>query len=243
METPHIGVVRDSMLTNPRLNRPSLGRSKSKGLVCPGPNFVYGMVTTIQDGGVAEAISSWYCPSAEGRRGGAPRRPERDFVSLNREGLKSGLVTAKELQQYRGTHNISRPAPVRGVERRSMPTLVPPDMTFGICNRPSTPIGELLHQQYRQRWIQQQIDRHTALQDQNTKRQLGRVQDTRTSVLRKSRPTVVSSPLWKLPQFQQVGPALDTFRDTAARQRALKAQQSDAARGPGAHGQGTNIKD
>ena len=81
------------------------------------------------------AISSWYCPSAEGRRGGAPRRPERDFVSLNREGLKSGLVTAKELQQYRGTHNISRPAPVRGVERRSMPTLVPPDMTFGICNR------------------------------------------------------------------------------------------------------------
>src|SRR4029434_5795027 len=36
------------------LKQPSLGRSKSKGLVCPGPNFVYGLVTTIQDRGVAE---------------------------------------------------------------------------------------------------------------------------------------------------------------------------------------------
>ncbi|KAG5281509.1 hypothetical protein AALO_G00073050 [Alosa alosa] len=243
MESPHIGVVRDSMLTNPRLIRPSLGRSKSKGLACPGPDFVYGMVTTIQDGGVAEAISNWHCPSAEGQRSGAPHRPERDFVCLNREGVKSGVVTAKELRQYRDTHDIRRPAPARGVARRSMPTLVPPDLTFGISTRPSTPIGELLQQQYRQRWIQQQLHTHSALQGQHHKRQLGRIQDTRTSTLRKSRPTGVSAPLWTLPRFQQVGPALDTFRDAAARQRALKAQQADAARRPGALGQGTSTKD
>ncbi|XP_062398339.1 cilia- and flagella-associated protein 77 [Sardina pilchardus] len=246
MESPHIGVVRDSMLTNPRLIRPSLGRSKSKGLTCPGPDFVYGMVTTIQDGGVAEAISKWHCGSAEGGCSGAPRRRERDFVSLNREGVKSGVVTAQELRQYRATHDIRRPSPTRGVARRSMPTVLPPDITFGISTRPSTPIGELLQQQYRQRWIQQQLNTHTALQGQHNKRQLGRIQDTRTSTLRKSRPTVVNAPLWKLPRFQQVSPALDTFGDAAARQRALKAQQADAARGLGTLGalrQGSNAKD
>ncbi|XP_063050652.1 cilia- and flagella-associated protein 77 [Engraulis encrasicolus] len=228
MESPHIGVVRDSMLTNPRLIRASLGRSKSKGLSCPGSDFVYGMVTTIQDGGVAEAISSWYCPAVETRHSGLPRRQEKDFVALNREGVKSGLVTAKELQQYHATHDLRRPAPPRAPQRRAMPAVLPPDITFGICTRPSTPIGELLQQQYRQRWIQQQLDKHTTMQGQDSKRKLGRVQDTRASVLRKSQPPVESAPLWKLPRFQQVGPSLDTFRDAAARQRALKAQHPDA---------------
>lgn len=33
---------------------------------------------------------------------------------------------------------------------------------------------------------------------------LGRIQETRTTLLRKSRPMPESSPLWKLPRFQQV---------------------------------------
>lgn len=31
-----------------------LRKIKSKGLFCPGPDFVYGAVTTFQDGGAAE---------------------------------------------------------------------------------------------------------------------------------------------------------------------------------------------
>ncbi|KAM9546037.1 cilia- and flagella-associated protein 77 isoform 5-T5 [Salvelinus alpinus] len=133
MQASRIGVVRDSMLANPLLIRPALGKTKSKGLTCLGPDFVYGTVATIQDGGVSEALSNWHTHSlpTSGSRGHS-RRPEKDFVALNREGVKSGLVTAKEHYQYRATHDRRQATLARRGSHVPVPPRIPPDTTFGI---------------------------------------------------------------------------------------------------------------
>ncbi|XP_036382004.1 cilia- and flagella-associated protein 77 [Megalops cyprinoides] len=230
MEGAQVGLVRDSMLVNPLLIRPSLGRTRSKGLAIPGPDFVYGTVTTVKDGGVSEALSHWRSHSLPGSSSGAHgRRGEKDFVVLNREGVKSGLVTAKEHYQYRATHDVRCPTPAKKGSRLD-PAHRIPDMTFGIPTRPSTPISHLLEQRYAKRWLEEQQSRDQAtLERRHTRVQLGRVPETRTTLLRKSVAIAEPPSLWKLPRFQQVGPALNTFRDPAARRKALRAQHSDTA--------------
>ncbi|XP_077096880.1 cilia- and flagella-associated protein 77 isoform X1 [Siphateles boraxobius] len=236
MESPRVGVVRETMLHRPLLIKPALGKAKLRGLSCPGPDFVFGTATTVQDGGVPEAISNWHIHTMSTRN----RVAERDFIGLNREGVKSGLVTAKELQQYRATHDIRRQPLTREGFRRSAPPRIPPDASFGISNRPSTPISELMEYKYAQRWLEEQQTKDRALQaHQHKKAQLGRIQDTRTSLLRKSRPLPEAPSTWKLPRFQQVGPALDTFRDPEARKKAMNAHYSESVSRRGILGQGT----
>ncbi|XP_030647616.1 cilia- and flagella-associated protein 77 [Chanos chanos] len=205
---------------------PALGKTRSRGLSCPGPEFVYGAVTAVRDGGVSEAISSWHTQSLPASRHGAQRRElERDFVALNRESMKSGLVTAKELRQYRATHDVRRRA---NATRRPTPARIPPDATFGVSTRPSTPISELIEHKYAQRWLEEQQAKDRVLIAHQKKARLGRVQDTRTTLLRKTQPLPEAPSLWKLPRFQQVGPALDTFRNPEARKKAMNARYSDS---------------
>ncbi|KAB5528662.1 hypothetical protein PHYPO_G00142820 [Pangasianodon hypophthalmus] len=242
MDSAHVGVFRNSMITNPLIMKPKLGKTKSRGLSYPGPDFVYGAVTTLQDGGAAEALSSWHTPSLSFSNSAQYRKAEQDFVALNRESVKSGLVTAKELQQYRATHDIRRPAVSKSF--RSAPVRLPQDITFGVPTRPSTPISALLEYKYGQRWLEEQQAKDRALlEHQNKKVQLARIQDTRTTLLRKSRPLEKPPSTWKLPHFQQIGPALDTFRDPEARKKAMAAHYMDSVARRGLLGQGTYTVD
>ncbi|XP_051965757.1 cilia- and flagella-associated protein 77 [Xyrauchen texanus] len=238
MESPRIGVVRESMLHRPLLIKPTLGKTKSRGLSCPGPGFVCGTATTIQDGGVPEAISSWQTHTMSTRN----RAAERDFITLNREGVKSGLVTAKELHQYHATHDIRCQPVTREGFRRPAPPRIPSDSSFGISKRPSTPISELMEYKYAQRWLEEQQAKDRVLQTHQHKK-LGRIKDTRTTLLRKSHPLPEAPSMWKLPRFQQVGPALDTFPDPEARKRAMGAHFEESASRRGILGQGTYTVD
>ncbi|KAF4074259.1 hypothetical protein AMELA_G00237590 [Ameiurus melas] len=206
MDSPHVGVVRDSMNNNPLIKKATLGKTKSKGLSCPGPDFVYGAATTFQDGGVAEALSSWHTPSQSS--GSAwYGKAERDFVALNREAQ------------------------------------IPQDITFGLPTcRPSSPISALLEYKYGQRWLEEQQARDRALLDHQNKK-LVRNQDTRTTLLRKARPLEEPPSMWKLPRFQQIGPALDTFRNPEAREKAMASHYKDSVARRGLLGQGTYTVD
>ncbi|XP_060762715.1 cilia- and flagella-associated protein 77 [Neoarius graeffei] len=242
MDSAHVGVVRESMTNNPLIKKPKLGKTKSRGMSYPGPDFVYGAVTTIRDGGAAEALSSWYTPSPSSSSSTQYRKLEQDFVALNREGVKSGLVTAKELQQYRATHNIRRSVACKSF--KSTPVRIPQDVTFGVPTRPSTPIASLLEYRYGRKWLEEQQAKDRALlEHQNKKSQLARIQDTRTTLLRKSRPMEKPPSMWKLPRFEQIGPALDTFRDPEARNKAMAAHYMDAVARRGLLGQGTYTVD
>ncbi|KAG7269010.1 hypothetical protein CRUP_033502 [Coryphaenoides rupestris] len=119
-------------------------------------------------------------------------------------GVKSGLVTAKELNQYRAQwasrnhqHN-----PAHNHSRQTNRTSGVPDITFGITTRPPSPLSDLLAHQYGQRWLDEKQKRPTAPPD-------------------------------------QVGSALDTFRDPESRLRAFRAHRSDCVSRRGTFGQGT----
>lgn len=77
------------------------------------------------------AISNWQTHTMSTRH----RTAERDFIALNREGVKSGLVTAKELHQYRATHDIRRQPATREAFCRSAPPRITSDASFGVSNR------------------------------------------------------------------------------------------------------------
>ncbi|TSV94913.1 Cilia- and flagella-associated protein 77 [Bagarius yarrelli] len=216
--------------------QPKLGKIKSRGLSYPGPDFVYGKVCTVKDGGAAEALSNWYTPSLSLSKSAQYGKTERDFVALNREGLKSGLVTAKDLKQYRATHDIRRQEANKIF--KSTPAKIPQDITFGVPSQPSTPMSELLEYRYGQKWLEEQQAKDRALmEEQNKKLQLAKIQDTRTTLLRKSRPLEKPPSMWKLPKFQKIGPALDTFRDPEAREKAMAAHYMDSVARRGLLGQ------
>ncbi|XP_066568746.1 cilia- and flagella-associated protein 77 [Amia ocellicauda] len=238
MESVQVGVVRDSMLANPLLIRSELGRIRSRGYSLPGPEFVYGQTNPIRDGGVPEALSHWRSVAPAAQPDWGTQQMGKDFVSLNREAVKSGLVTAQEHSQYRATHHIPCRPPVPPGSRLR-PLRSPPDITFGVSTRPSTPIFDLLEHKYAQRWLEeQQSAQRVSLERRHKKAQLGKVYETRTSLLRQRQPSPESAPLWKLPRFQRVGPHLDTFRDPEARRKAVSAHFSDTVARRGQLGQG-----
>ncbi|XP_033989635.1 cilia- and flagella-associated protein 77 isoform X1 [Trematomus bernacchii] len=223
MSSPRLGVMRDSMLTNPLHIKASLGRSVSRGFSVPGPDFTFGMSNDSTDGGVAEVLSSWL---VQRRSDSAPSQPlPPDFLSLNRDAVRSGIVTSKELSQYRaqmgGAYSQGHaPTPQKGGASRR-PAV--PDITFGVTtNRASDPLSVLLSHQYGQRWLDEQIhnSRNQTSKQQQKRFKAGCIPD------RRSRELTVSPLRHTLPPLTQVAPALNTFRDPEARQRALRSLQA-----------------
>nr|XP_054586305.1 cilia- and flagella-associated protein 77 [Nothobranchius furzeri] len=68
MMSPRLGVVRKSMLKDPLIIKAPLGKTRTRGLDVPGPDFVFGAKTTWNaDGGVAEgSCSSGYLQGPQG---------------------------------------------------------------------------------------------------------------------------------------------------------------------------------
>ncbi|KAI3372188.1 hypothetical protein L3Q82_007040 [Scortum barcoo] len=162
MSSPRVGVVRDSMLTNPLLIKASLGQSRSRGLPGPGPDFTFGTSSSsIRDEGVAEVLSSWRVQPR--REDSAPHQPAvPDFVSLNRNAVRSGLVTSKELSQYRAQRGGAMSQSPAHKKQRGGASQRPamPDITFGVTTRASSPLSNLLSHQYARDWLDQQLRRN-----------------------------------------------------------------------------------
>ncbi|KAA8592837.1 cilia- and flagella-associated protein 77 [Etheostoma spectabile] len=241
MSSPRVGVVRDSMLTNPLLIKASLGQTRSRGLSVPGPEFTFGTSNLLRDGGVSEVLSSWRVQSGRGHS--APHQPLiTDFVSLNRDAVKSGLVTAKELSQYRaqkGEDSSKIPAPKQQEGRASRRPAVP-DITFGVTTRVLSPLSDLLSHEYAHRWMDEQLSRNQTSNHKKLQRiKPGCIPDTRTSLLRRSKALPITQTPVKLPRFIHAAPALDTFRDQEARLQAVRAHHSDSVSRRGVQGLGT----
>ncbi|XP_054895886.1 cilia- and flagella-associated protein 77 [Poeciliopsis prolifica] len=222
--SPRLGVFRESMLRDPLLIKAPLGRARSRGLNIPGPDFTYGASTMMKDGSVAEALSSWQLQTEAEEAVIKVSCP--NFVALNRDAVRSGLVTAKELRQYRiqvGDLQIQAAEKQQHCRTSRRPHLVP-DITFGIRNRPSSPLADVLAHHYGHRWLEEQMSRN---RPGNLTAKQGRAAETRTSLLRSARTEIVEKKDFTLPQFSQIPAALDTFRDPAARERAASAQQQN----------------
>ncbi|XP_058492715.1 cilia- and flagella-associated protein 77 [Solea solea] len=241
MSTPRLGVVRESMLTNPLLIKASLGQTRSRGLSVPGPDFTFGSrSSSLEDKGVVEVLSSWRVQSR--REDSGPHGPlVPDFVTLNRDALKAGLVTSKELSHYRaqgGGAKTKCPAPKQPERGGASRHFVIPEITHGVTPRAPSPLSDLLSHQYAHRWMDDQLSRNQS----SNQKQLHRIKpgaDTRTSLLRRGRVLPVTQPLLRPKRCTQVPPALDTFRDQETRLRAFRAHQSESVSRRGHLGLGT----
>ncbi|XP_068617050.1 cilia- and flagella-associated protein 77 [Brachionichthys hirsutus] len=227
MSSPRLGLVRDSMLSNPLLVKAPLGKSRARGLSGPGPDFTFGTSSGSRDGGVAEVLSSWRVQS---KRDASAGRVPPDFVSLNRDAVRSGLVTSKDMSQYRAQRGGAGTLQNTPNPRRTRAPPVP-DVTFGLPTRPPSPLADLIAHRYGQRWLDEQRRRsQTINRRQQQKVKTGSSADTRTSLLRRSKALPVTKTPFKMRWFSQVPSALDTFRDEEARRRAFKIPRSDSVR-------------
>uniref|UniRef100_A0A3Q3IJ09 Uncharacterized protein n=1 Tax=Monopterus albus TaxID=43700 RepID=A0A3Q3IJ09_MONAL len=210
------GLSRDTMKTLmmvmmcPSSVQAPLGQTRSRGLSVPGPDFTFGMSTS-RDGGVAEGHLRTLLHVLVKLADSASHRPVvPDFVSLNRDAVKSGLVTSKEL-----SHDVQ---------------------VMDLSTRPPSPLADLLSHQYARRWLDEQLSRNQTRNQEQLHRVRKADSETRMPSLRA---LPVTQPLFKLPRFTQVPAALDTFRDEEARLRAFRAHQSDSVSRRGHQGLGT----
>ncbi|XP_024120370.1 cilia- and flagella-associated protein 77 [Oryzias melastigma] len=219
MSSPRLGVVRKSMLTNPLLIKPPLGEVCSRGLVLPEPDVPLG-IRTFSNGSVAEVLSNWGVqPSPKEIRS----FQNKNFVSLNRDAVRAGVVTSKEMSQYRAQR---AKAPIQrrssSQDKREASGRSAPDIKFGVKQRQSNNMADILSHTYGHLWLEKQLSRPRKPE----KRVKPLVPaETRTVLLRKSRSLPTIKQPVKLPEFAQVAPALNTFRDPKDRERALRTQQ------------------
>jgi len=257
-----LGQYRDSMVANPLLRKAELGKPMQRGFELPGKEFIYGRPNHCIDGGAQEAMQYTVLEHNRIRRhelaakSGQKRR--KNFVKRNILCVQNGLVTAKE-QASCGTHFDTDIYLINPPELANKPNSLntvrsrrcPPDTTFGISTRPSTPVFELLEHRYQTKWLQNQQKK----QDQNNevakKNGHGRPYKTQTKVqqlmceLQHKRRTEYekgNEKLWQMPRFQQTGPHLKTFRSESVRERSFREHEAQRNTKQGFLGQGISIE-
>ncbi|XP_053415079.1 cilia- and flagella-associated protein 77 isoform X1 [Nycticebus coucang] len=203
-----------------------LGKPRERSCSLPGIDFNYGLYIRGLDGGVPEAIGHWNVLKQQPT---CPHELTRNYIAMNRGAVKAGLVTARENFLYCQLNDV-RISDEDDRRLKKEPPSVPPNMTFGIRARPSTPFFDLLQHRYQQLWVQEQKATQKAIKlEKKQKVVLGKLYETRSSQLRKYKPPVKLTALWHMPHFQKVGRHLDTFPTEADRQRAFKAHREEHA--------------
>merc|ERR1711892_1266306 len=146
-----IGTWRKSMDSNPLLQRAPLGRCLERGHTLPPGGVTYGMPNYKTDSGTAGALK--YSPLNERIKSAAPLDLEKDFIKLNRIGVRQGIVTAQDQKNFRADRDIRRAPPARETRTRYCP---PPDIVFGQKSRPRSPIYDVIEHKFQRNWLIQQ---------------------------------------------------------------------------------------
>ena len=160
-------------------------------------------------------------------------------MALNKEAIKSGCVTTKQNDQFRSLNDIRRKVKIGGGSDSASSNLengfsrskisFPPGMTFGMPHRPSTPINEVLENRFLHDWLNdmQTIEAERVNAKKEATKAISGAYHTKSSWLKNAKIPVEEKPLWKMPRFRNVEAAVDTFRHTSLRNKALSAHELD----------------
>ncbi|XP_066057397.1 cilia- and flagella-associated protein 77 [Chamaea fasciata] len=214
-ENERLGVVRLSMLRNPLILKPELGKPKRNCYPLPGPDFTYGMYMHRRDGGVPEAIGHWESVKAKPCKRVMPR----DFVAMSRGAVAEGCTTAREFALYYKFKDT------RQTDKRILRygSKTPPGMTFGRPSRPPTPFFDIMQHRYKELWMEQQRAQTIVQRQVKKKLQSGKVRENRTSFLRAHPLPVKEESFWHPQRYEKAEPHLRTFPDPESRKKALRA--------------------
>jgi len=225
-----LGAVRETFNKNEPIlkQNPRLARVHRRGFDLPkSKSFVYGHKNYYEDGGVASAIKH----DLEFKHEIKVSEMPRDFISLNKHSVTSGITNVRDQKQYRMLHDIRlRPEPTNSYGK---PLVLPHDYTAGMSNRPSTPVDKLIKFKYQEKWIKDMIssqENDTKFQMSQTTLQTGKAFENKASTLRKNRdlkkhyhPTGLKkegSYLWKIEKFNNVPSKIASFRTEKAMEKA-----------------------
>ncbi|GCB72951.1 hypothetical protein scyTo_0002270 [Scyliorhinus torazame] len=217
------------------VNSNELGKGKRSGNPIPGSNHVYGTIEKANDGGVPAAIGQWR--TVKPRKQEILQKLKRDFAALNKAAIKAGLITPREIQQFRATHDIGTLG--KKVEKKEG---LLPEIAFGMPTRTSTPMFDLLENKFQKEWLDEQKVRDNIKKKKKTHQvTLVKNYQTRAAVLSKAVPKVDPAPIVHPKRYQKIGPHLDTFRSIKARRAAFDANWLDSAARSGPHGHGVYV--
>ena len=129
---------------NPLLVKNDVGRSKPSTFTLPSDEFIYGRPDR-KDPEDAKAITtSWQNHSKSN-----PKEAGKDYLRMNKKSISNGISSVKALNDYQKHHEIrkenkssTKHASISRVGRSSF------EIVHGKTNRPSTPIGGVLHNAY-----------------------------------------------------------------------------------------------
>lgn len=111
------------------LVKDSMGKPKPSTKNLPPKDFIYGKKLNPDKEGVGALISSWAVHSSS-----KVPAADKDFRKLNALSITEGACTSATQRKFRNTVNVR----IKSASQKGKISV--PDMTFGVENRPSTPI-------------------------------------------------------------------------------------------------------
>jgi len=167
-EDNHYLPTKPTYLTNPLLRKSIVGRTRGAPDPVPGGDeAIFGRPNNQNEEGAAEVVHCWktHTPNPEAIA-------HRDFVKTNKMATSEGCTTAKSNTRYRHSH-MYRQRKSSGTAKSNADKVFHDKIqreTFGMKNRPSTPIKSLIMSQFHRNWVESQ---KTILQKKPNTRKLG----------------------------------------------------------------------
>lgn len=130
---------------NPLLVKDDVGKAKPSCYKLPPEDFAYGRPDMPDFEGAREVTMQWVAHHAEAR----PQADVQDFKKLNKAAVTAKVVDPRKLTQFRKEKDIPVQAGgTSGPPPKVYPSEVVPSFTYGKKTRPSTPIAQVISNQF-----------------------------------------------------------------------------------------------
>mmetsp|Transcript_13227 Transcript_13227/g.15325 ORF Transcript_13227/g.15325 Transcript_13227/m.15325 type:complete len:219 (-) Transcript_13227:52-708(-) len=125
---------------NPLLAKEDVGKGKPCTFKLPSDGFAYGKADRKDSEGAKEVTSSWaYHQQSK------TTASKKDFMNMNKVGIAKGAVNAKEQAKIRKEKDMRVSQEPKHKPKKAE---VPCDVAYGVMNRPSTPIKDVISNSY-----------------------------------------------------------------------------------------------
>ncbi|KAI9104738.1 hypothetical protein DFS34DRAFT_690984 [Phlyctochytrium arcticum] len=217
--------------TNVLLVKDHVGKTRPSVYSLPGLNHVYGKkVPRDPNECAATVLQHWHVRALS-----KDSTPALDYVAMNLNSAKHGLIDPKDIREYRKRHPVrihvahddqnaqgTRSSDGGSVLYRK--SALPSDrdnwFTYGKPTRPSTPVASLMTDKYQREWLEEQEklenERAQASMKVKVKKRHHKAVQPRPQPGLLSNPIAERDPwtLWKMSKFDKVGPHLNTWRES-----------------------------
>ncbi|KAL5039258.1 hypothetical protein BDV3_002634 [Batrachochytrium dendrobatidis] len=215
---------------NPLLVKHVVGKTRQTVYDLPGEDHVYGKQierdSTEKTGVIAQNQSSKATITAK------HSAPALDYITMNRNAAKKGIISPKSIREYReenpircasGDHSLyngKASGQERGLQRTRgpLPSDTNVNFTYGKPTRPSTPVSCLMTDRYQREWLDQleskQKEQEKINKTKTAKKQTAKIAISRQRPAAKAKLSDTSNlnELFKMSKFKKIGPKVVSHR-------------------------------